>query len=367
MATTRMAEELGWFEALSAQTRSHVSLVAQAGITGFVSWIAHPEATPETAGEVFGAAPKSVTSEVSLQQVVDLVRLVVDLIEEQVPKLAADGDEAWLREAALIYAREIAFGAAQVYAAAAEQRGAWDARLEALVVDAVLNGDAQEDITARAAALGWNASHECWVLVGDAPEAPPEVVVERVTKTAKTLGLNALAGVHGRRLVTLLAAETASEHDREKWSAVLADSYAPGPVVRGPFAEDLTKASDSAAAAIAGLDAVAGWPRAPRPVHADDLLPERLVAGDPVARALLIGRVFRPLAASSTDLLGTAEALLEAGGSVEAAARTLYLHANTVRYRVRKICDLVGLDLLSPRDAVTVGMALRAGRLAPPL
>ena len=358
-----MSDELSWFEALSAQTRSYVALVAQAGITGFVSWIAHPDSTPETAGEVFGAAPKSVASEVSLQQVVDMVRLVVDVLEAEVPNLAAEGDETWLREATLIYAREVAFGAAQVYAAAAEQRGAWDARLEALVVDAVLNGDAEDDVTARAAALGWNAAHECWVVVGGAPDGPAEVVVERVSRAAKTLGLGVLAGVHGRRLIVLLNAGSATERDRDKWSAALAEHFALGPVVRGAHSPDLVRASESAAAALAGLDSVGGWPAAPRPVHADDLLPERLVAGDQVARALLIERIYLPLAASTTDLLRTAEALLEAGGSVEAAARALYLHANTVRYRVRKICDLVGLDLLTPRDAITIGMALRAGHI----
>lgn len=38
------------------------------------------------------------------------------------------------------YSREIAFGVAEVYARAAEAQGGWDARLEALVVDAVIRG-----------------------------------------------------------------------------------------------------------------------------------------------------------------------------------------------------------------------------------
>ena len=44
----------------------------------------------------------------------------------------------------LRYSREIAFAAAEVYARAAEARGAWDARLEALVVDALLRGEADD-------------------------------------------------------------------------------------------------------------------------------------------------------------------------------------------------------------------------------
>ncbi len=58
--------------------------------------------------------------------------------------MAAPGDESILREALLVYAREIAFATAQVYAQAAEARGAWDARLESLVVNAVLSGEADE-------------------------------------------------------------------------------------------------------------------------------------------------------------------------------------------------------------------------------
>ena len=46
----------------------------------------------------------------------------------------------------MLYSREIAFAAAEVYARAAEQRGAWDARLEALIVDSVLRGEADEAV-----------------------------------------------------------------------------------------------------------------------------------------------------------------------------------------------------------------------------
>ena len=80
---------------------------------------------------------------------------MIAVVEEQIEQLAAPGDEAELREAVLRYSREIAFAAAQVYAEAAEARGAWDARLESLVVDALLRGEADDSLRSRAAALGW--------------------------------------------------------------------------------------------------------------------------------------------------------------------------------------------------------------------
>lgn len=60
-----------------------------------------------------------------------------------------------LENAVLHFSREIAFDAAEVYARAAEARGAWDARLEALVMDAVVRGDADDAVTSRASTLGW--------------------------------------------------------------------------------------------------------------------------------------------------------------------------------------------------------------------
>src|SRR5216684_886782 len=87
-AIAAMDERLPWFRNLSAENRSWLGLVAQAGIAAFIDWIRHPERNRPALTEVFATAP-----------------------------------------------RELAFSAAQVYARTAEARGAWDARLEALVVD----------------------------------------------------------------------------------------------------------------------------------------------------------------------------------------------------------------------------------------
>ena len=82
-----------------------------------------------------------------------MVRTTIEVMESAIDEVAAPGDESVLREALLVYAREIAFATAQVYAQAAEARGAWDARLESLVVNAVLSGEADEGAVSRAAAL----------------------------------------------------------------------------------------------------------------------------------------------------------------------------------------------------------------------
>jgi DNA-binding PucR family transcriptional regulator len=137
-------------------------------------------------------------------------------------------------------------------------------------------------------------------------------------------------------------------------------------VVVGPVVADLMRAHLSARAAVAGLRAAPGWPDAPRPVTADDLLPERALSGDGHARRQLVTAVYRPLLEAGPPVLDTVSAYLDHGSSIEATARALFVHANTVRYRLRRAADATGLTVTDPRDAYTYRVALTLGRLHPP-
>ncbi|GAA3101842.1 hypothetical protein GCM10020001_018520 [Nonomuraea salmonea] len=89
-AMARMDEQLPWFRALSAEDRSWVGLVAQAGIAAFVEWFQHAgegRLTPSI--EFFGTAPRELKRSISLQQTVDVVRIVVEVVEAQTHELAA--------------------------------------------------------------------------------------------------------------------------------------------------------------------------------------------------------------------------------------------------------------------------------------
>jgi DNA-binding PucR family transcriptional regulator len=50
------------------------------------------------------------------------------------------------------------------------------------------------------------------------------------------------------------------------------------------------------------------------------------------------------------------------GGSIEATARTLFVHPNTVRYRLKQAAEVTGLTPTRPRDAFTIQIALVLGR-----
>jgi PucR C-terminal helix-turn-helix domain/GGDEF-like domain len=359
-ANKRMETRYDWYRALSAEDRSWVGLVAQAGIAAFIAWYGDPSDNPQISVDVFGMAPRELTRSISLVQTLDLVRTVVDVVEDDVAQLAAPGEEQSLRESVLRYSREIAFGAAQVYAGAAEARGAWDARLESLVVDAVLRGEADDSMQSRASALGWGSVNHVAVIAGVTPEGDTAGVVDALRRATSRLEIESLAAVQGHRLVAILGGLEDPTHTVR----ALVDCFGDGPIVIGPTVPHLFAAGRSARAALSGLDAARAWPDAPRPVLADELLPERVLAGDAPARRALIDRVYGPLSKAGGALFETATTYLDGGGGLESTARVLFVHPNTVRYRLGRIAAVTGYDLSHPREAHTVRLALAVGRLA---
>ncbi|MFD0684851.1 PucR family transcriptional regulator [Actinomadura fibrosa] len=360
-ALNSMEEHLPWFRRMPPDQRSWIGLVSQAGIAAFVEWFKSNEQTrPAIAGEVFGTAPRELLRSIKLQHTIDMIRVIIDVVETRLDELAAPGGEAQLREAILRYTRDVAFGAAQVYARAAETRAAWDARLEALVVNAVLRGEVDDGMHSWAAALGWT-SKPVTVIAGFTPEdEEPEVTIDQMQLAARRARADVLAGVQGRRVIVIVGGEA----DPMEAARPVAAKCGPGPVVVGPQVGDLYDSTMSARAAVAGLRAAAGWPDAPRPVHAAELLPERALDGDEEARRYLVEGVYNPMLAAGAPLLDTLTTYLEQGSSLEATARLLFVHPNTVRYRLRRVTELTGLAPTDGRNAFTLRIALVLGRFA---
>lgn len=361
LATAALREldaDYHWFGELPAQERSWVGTVAQAGITSFVSWYANPSAMYRGALEIFAAAPPELTRSVSLQHTLSIVRTVVKVVEDNADELAAVGGEAHLREAILRYSREVAFSAAEVYARAAETRGAWDARLEALVVDALVRGEIDDDLPSRAAALGWKPGPTL-VVVGRTDGPLGENQSAELRRAMRRAATGAMVGIHGEDLIVIAR----SEQDLRELASIIMESFGPGPVVIGPPAVTLAEVARSTRAAFAGVVAAPAWSISPRPVFADDLLPERVLVGDTGARDRLIAIAYDPIVRAGGSLQETVATFLDCGRSLELSARTMFVHANTVRYRLKKVSELTGWDVLSTRDAHVLETAFALGRL----
>ncbi|HEY0260970.1 MAG TPA: helix-turn-helix domain-containing protein [Lacisediminihabitans sp.] len=364
----RLDDTLPWYGEMPPGRRSAVGLVAQAGITSFIHWFDDPTSTPWIAADVFGAAPRELLRSVSLTQTLQLIKVTVEVVEERVK-----GADESVREAILLYSREIAFAAADVYARAAEARGLWDARLEALVVDSILSGEYDDELPSRIAALGWHGHGEVSVLVGTAPRV---LDVDMLRRTARHLDADVLIGVQGNRLVLVIgrAHPTPGEDEPAATDLIpfidiakaLEPGFGDGHLVLGHEVSSLVDASRSAKAALAGFAVARSWRNATRPTLADDLLPERALAGDALARATLINRIYKPLQAHSTELLTTLWCYLDNGRSLEATARELFVHPNTVRYRLKRVSEVIGWDATGARESLILQAALIIGSIAEP-
>jgi DNA-binding PucR family transcriptional regulator len=181
--------------------------------------------------------------------------------------------------------------------------------------------------------------------------------------------------VQGSRLVLVIGrAEPSDNATDESGSPVsfleiaeaLEPGFGSGHLVLGHEVPTLVEASRSARAALAGFAVARSWRNAPRPVSADDLLPERALAGDPLARQSLITQIYKPLQKHSTELLTTLWAYLDNGRSLEATARELFVHPNTVRYRLKRVAEVIGWDATGAREALILQSALILGSMSDP-
>ena len=349
-AMSRMLDDMPWFGELSAEDRSWVGPDPPGGHPGLRRLVpprrrrASDPATPRP--PVFGAAPRALAGVITLQQTVDLVRLGIEVVETQrrrdrsTPRTPRDVHAAVLR-----YAREVAFATAEVYARAAEVRGAWDARLEALVVDSVLRAEADEAVLSRASALGWAAPRR------RRRRARRGAAARRRDDLFDQVRRAARAARHGRALrhPGRPAGGDPGRRRRRRQGrpAGACASSAPGPVVVGPASDDLAHAHVSRPRGAVGATAPPrAGPTRPGRSRADDLLPERALAGDGHARRHLVDEVYLPLrgAARRDTLVETLTAYFAArvGRSRRPRGRCS-CHPNTVRYRLRQVADLTGL------------------------
>ena len=359
-AVRAMEERLPFFAELEASQRASVQLVVQAAVVNFVEWMRNPQSNVSYTAQAFEVVPQDLRRRIALRQSVEMVRVTMEFCEEVVPLLARTDEQLTALTAGILrYSRDLAFAAATAYADQAEARGAWDTRMEANVVDAVVRGNTGPELQSQAAALNWDATSPATVIVGLPHPGRNDLASDDVHDVVTRHGRTALSDVHGTWLVAIVSG-TLSPTDR--FLADLMAVFAEGPVVIGPTAPTLAAAHRSATEAIAGMNAVAGWTGAPRPVAARELLPERALLGDATAIAALEVEVMRPLGDAGPALAETLDAYLDSGGAIEACARKLFVHPNTVRYRLKRIADFTGRDPTLPRDAYVLRVASSVGQ-----
>ncbi len=374
----RISSAHDFYRTLPEGSREQIAAVARLGVTMFVDSAENPS-TPLVPSQIFSVAPAALTGVITLEQTLALVRTVLDVVVDEAPRAVPEKDHDAVRILVLTFGRDVGFAAAEVYARAAEARGAWDARLESVAVDAMLHDDPQDAAT-RAGTAGWNGTGPVAAIA--ARTTLDALGISRLRHECRNLASDCLVSVRGDSVLIVLgdgshnhapsSKHSSSHHDsRVETPEHLVDQAAMqiagglgGSAVVGPVVSGISHAGRSLRSALAGLRALPGWAEAPNPVHADDLLPERLLAGDELAGEQILSRVHAPLHQMGDPFESTVATYLALGGSLEATARSLFVHANTVRYRLGRVSEQVGWDATNARDGLMLHMAIIVGRLA---
>ena len=360
-----------WYRTLPEAPRRQIESVARLGVTMFVDSVETPDAAVMPS-RIFNVAPAALTGTITLEQTLALVRTVLDVVVDEAPQVVPAQDHNAVRILVLTFGRDVGFAAAEVYAHAAEARGAWDARLESVAVDAMLH-DSPSDAASRAGTAGRRGTGP--VVAIAARTGLDAMATSHLRHTCRQITTDSLVSVRGDSVIVVLGGPPTPPSVRplksrradpdqaiDKVALEVAGKLDAAAVI-GPVVAGISQAGRSLRSALAGLRALPGWAEAPNPVHADDLLPERLLAGDELAAEQITALVGRPLHVMGSPFEETVATYLALGGSLEATARTLFVHANTVRYRLGRVSEQVGWDATDPRDGLMLHMAVIISRL----
>lgn len=379
IAKEQLSHDLAWYKQLSESEQAILQEIIRAALEDFLKWSAEFISMTDAAGgevddasliehkvstdHIFFIAPLEFTQSINLQQTLQVTRLVVDVLERNIPLLAARGRETQVRHALLYFSREVAFSAASVYASAAEAQGAWDARLETLVIESLISGTADDNLPARLAALGWKLDKPSFSIVGtlrDAGEISSGFVQDKLRNRLRQMDADCCMSLHGDAMVTLVGVK--GDIDPKEMISNLSDLFAADlPICVGPLRRGIDGVGYTVRSAVNGYKAAPARPNLGRLFRSDEVLPERALLGDEDARNDLYEHVYKSLQNMTREaMLETVDAYLETR-SLEAASQRLGVHGNTVRYRLKRTKEATGWDPTSSRDAYILLSAIKIG------
>ena len=253
------------------------------------------------------------------------------------------------------YSTDLAFWAAE-YHSSSQRNQLQAAQEQAIAAQALLAG--RLSAIDRLTDLGWSQAKQ-FACCYSAVDVPPEV-------TARTRSLLDSAKCKwilywAPRAVLLLVATDDTTSPSTIIQKIATASGMPG--VISANSSTLRGLLEQVNLARTAAEASDGWWTAPALVKAEQLLPEILIRGGIKGNEKLIRAAAVPLMNADPDHVETLRTYLECGGEPRTTAKTLGVHVNTIRYRLRKIKNATGWDLGNPRVAYHLHVILSAKAL----
>lgn len=184
----------------------------------------------------------------------------------------------------------------------------------------------------------------------------PPVLLGALRAVARVRDLPAVSGIVGDTVIMLLAGVDSdwpllARHELRRHDAGARGAYCSGDADAVPLPELHLLARSAAAVSRDPLMSARALASRVAVEHAEQALIAAPVAADPMSRLVEHDR--------GTDLVLSLLTWLEAHGDVAAAAESLNIHVNTLRYRLRRAKGLLHGDLSDPEVRLHVHLRLR--------
>ena len=360
-----LQEALPWARSVPADGRRTLEGAIQTALDDLLSRL-DSQVTEDS--EVPSPVPAELSRSLGPHRAMELTQVILDMLEEAGRTMGAEGERA-----TLVYTRQAATAAAELYADLAETRSGRKAVTESRIIRHLIEKTADTRTVDDLARLGWPTEFDCFAVVGEAQGNDDGQGMENarqpIHSTVVRQGGRALVGESEGLMVVLINPDR-SGTPADFCASILRFFTDESAVCLGPLRHGISGAEDSIRAALsthAAAPAVADPITAalPRPLHADDLLPERALNGDTDAVDQLYQEVYMSLAGQDPDgpLPTTLLTFLRSGNSLEVTAKKLGIHPNTVRYRLRRCVEVTGWDAMDPRESFVLQAALIIGRI----
>lgn len=286
-----------------------------------------------------------------------------DLADTAVAGGIAVAELSWLAETVFAFIDELSAASAAGHAREASVTSRDRERSREALAQALLDGTDVDQLRRRAVAAGWPTPTTV---------TPVLLPTDRALELRVRLGETTLAGEYGGFLArglavggpavggaaTPLAVLLVPDADRRTLLATVTAALRRSTGVLGPTVA-WTAVPEAVRRAARSLDIA---PAAPGLLDSDDYLTQLVVTADAAALADLRSRALAPLehfrAGTRERLIETLRSWLLHQGRREAVAAALFVHPQTVRYRVQQLREAFGDALTDPETVAALVVAL---------
>lgn len=354
---TAYIDQIPEYAQMPEAARNEVRRISRANLDVWLSSVAEQRpARPDELAQFTASARSRARARFPLESLLHAYRIGGTVLWAALRREIAGGSQEDLTagldlaEEVLRYVDQVSTAVAQAYLDEREELITTEERHHRQLIDLLLDEGPSSVVTEeRAAAGGLTLAESYWVITVVVPDRRQvRTVIWRLRTVPTEQSVIAITTEHNILMLWPASADSGIQSLRRTHQALAAEDIDTLFAVAGPATRSLRTAAEESKTVAALSPDLTGI------VRLDDL-PLRALIQQSGARVREIVRdLVTPLLTydqeHGADLAATLDAFIDSGASPRTTATRLYVHRNTVSYRLNRIASLTGLDPHQPRE-----------------